>query len=55
MKVRDDLEDRAGESTEKGAKQVGILLRDITKTYGSGDEEVRALRGVSLDVAGVSG
>jgi putative ABC transport system ATP-binding protein len=28
-----------------------IAIRDITKVYGAGDTEVRALRGVSLDIA----
>jgi putative ABC transport system ATP-binding protein len=28
-----------------------IAIRDITKVYGEGDTEVRALRGVSLDIA----
>jgi putative ABC transport system ATP-binding protein len=30
---------------------VSIVLRDITKTYGLGEQEVPALRGVSLEVA----
>ena len=28
-----------------------IAIRDVTKVYGEGDTEVRALRGVSLDIA----
>ncbi len=33
-----------------GEKKVLISLRDVTKTYGSGENQVRVLRGVSLDI-----
>ena len=34
-----------------GSTQPAISVRDLTKVYTMGDVEVRALRGVSLDIA----
>jgi putative ABC transport system ATP-binding protein len=38
-------------TTTRAVTHGGITLRGLTKTYGSGDAAVPALRGVDLDIA----